>query len=247
MLTLPETDRRTLFRHALWLVGASAVPAGADAMAAPAEQPGLDAGQFALLSAVADTIIPKTDTVGAVDVGVPKLLDGLIRKWASAERRTKLLASLDKIGALTPAGGGATFVKLPFAQRTELLTAHDKAALKPVSAEAAAAGPLKSESAVVDPQYGRPKQGPAASQPPGTPVSESTSQKKKPTGLNALMAEPEVVDKGYAKLKELVVVLYYYSQPALTQELRYEHAPGQWVPSIPLTPETRPWGGAGFI
>jgi gluconate 2-dehydrogenase gamma chain len=42
-------------------------------------------------------------------------------------------------------------------------------------------------------------------------------------------------------------VLYYYSEPALTHELAYEHSPGEWLPSIPVTPETRPWGGAGLI
>ena len=39
------------------------------------------------------------------------------------------------------------------------------------------------------------------------------------------------------------MVLYYQSEVALTTELTYEHAPGKWQPSIPLTPETRQTGG----
>ena len=37
------------------------------------------------------------------------------------------------------------------------------------------------------------------------------------------------------------------SEPGMTQELAYEHAPGAWQPSIPVTPETRPAGGLGPI
>ena len=48
-------------------------------------------------------------------------------------------------------------------------------------------------------------------------------------------------DEDYARLKDLVVTLYYMSQEALTQELQYNHVPGRWDPSIPVTPETRPW------
>ena len=46
-------------------------------------------------------------------------------------------------------------------------------------------------------------------------------------------------DAGYAKLKRLVFALYYLSEAGATQELRYEHVPGGWEPSIPVTAETR--------
>lgn len=51
------------------------------------------------------------------------------------------------------------------------------------------------------------------------------------------------VDPEYGRFKDLVVSLYYMSQPAMTQELVYTHVPGRWDPSIPVTPDTRPWGG----
>ena len=243
MLTLPDTDRRTLFKHALWLIGASAVPKGA--LAAAVQQPGLEAARFALLSATADTIIPRTETPGAMDVGVPKLFDEMLRKWASSERRATIIASLDRIGTLKIPGSETPFVKLTAEQRYALLEAHDKAALTPAGAPAEAVGPLDSAHAILDPHYGRPKQDAVPTQPPGVPVAQARTQKKKPTSLDALLAGPQVADMGYAKLKELVIVLYYFSEPALTQELRYEHAPGQWVPSIPIIAETRAWGGVG--
>lgn len=63
------------------------------------------------------------------------------------------------------------------------------------------------------------------------------------TGLAALMAGAAVADPGYAKLKELIVILHYASEPALTRDLAYEHAPGEWNPSVPVTATTRPTVG----
>ena len=51
-------------------------------------------------------------------------------------------------------------------------------------------------------------------------------------------------DSDYTRLKELLCVLYYFSKPGATEELRYEHVPGAWEPSIPLTRATRTWAGA---
>ena len=68
----------------------------------------------------------------------------------------------------------------------------------------------------------------------------------RPSGLKAMMGGPAYLNPGYGKLKELVVVLYYMSEPALTQELSYIHAPGEWQPSIPVTSTTRPAAGGMF-
>lgn len=48
-------------------------------------------------------------------------------------------------------------------------------------------------------------------------------------------------DAGYRKFKNLILALYYVSEPGATQELRYEHVPGAWEPSIPVTADTRAW------
>lgn len=57
---------------------------------------------------------------------------------------------------------------------------------------------------------------------------------------NPFAPEVSVVDNGYAKLKELVAVLYYASEAALTSELEYEHVPGGWTASVKVTPDTKP-------
>jgi hypothetical protein len=69
-------------------------------------------------------------------------------------------------------------------------------------------------------------------------------------GLAALLADKQLAavsafdkahgaDPAYGKFKKLVLALYYLSEPGATQELRYEHTPGAWEPSIPVTAATR--------
>lgn len=200
-------DRRALLQRALLLVGATAVPGGFDAFAATAAdgQRYLAPAQFALLTAVADTLVPKTDSPGAVEVGVPAAFDQLLVKWAGEQSRHQLIAALASIDQLGRIADGVSFAALAPARRTELLATHDAASLKPV-----------------------PVTGPA-----------------KPLATRNPLAA--VVDPAYARLKELIVTLYYLSEPALTQELSYEHSPGEWRPSIPITPETRAAGGIGLI
>ena len=48
-------------------------------------------------------------------------------------------------------------------------------------------------------------------------------------------------DPAYGKFKALVLALYYLSEAGATQELRYEHVPGAWEPSLPVTADTRGW------
>lgn len=56
-----------------------------------------------------------------------------------------------------------------------------------------------------------------------------------------------LADPAYAKLKQLIVGLYYMTEAAMTEELIYRQTPGRWDPSIPVTPDTRPWGAAMLI
>lgn len=178
-------DRRNLLQGVAALIGVSALPTDALA-AAPARSPArpavLSAPQQALAAALAETFIPRTDTPGAIQAGVPGKFHALLRDWASAASRTALVGALDSIDAAAKAQTGKAFAALAPAQRLRFLTAYDAANLKS--------------------------------------------------------------DRTYARLKNLLVALYYLSEPGATVELRYEHAPGAWEPSIPITPATRTWAGA---
>lgn len=222
-------DRRSLLQRALVLAGVAVLPGGAEALAAAVKggKRQLDASHFALLTAVADTIIPKTATPGAVDAGVPQNVDALLGSWAKATRREEIIGALDKIDALAREKHQRGFVALSPAERAAVLAPHDAAALKPAPPTPPPAIPVGAAPTTVDPNYSRPKQEPAQS-------------------LAARMS-PRFADPGYGKLKELIVVLFYYSEAALTHDLAYEHSPGEWKPSVPITPSTRPWGGAGNV
>ncbi|KGB54500.1 Twin-arginine translocation pathway signal precursor [Sphingopyxis sp. LC81] len=208
MLDLPSLDRRALLGRAALLLGVTAaggLSAPALAEAAARAKPFLAAPAFALLSAVADTIIPVTDTPGAVEARVPALLDGLFANWASAERKVELAAALTRIDARAQSEHGKPFAALAPEVRTTLLAAHDAEALKPA------------------------------------PKDKGVGSAGLSLGLGTGATDP-----GYAKLKDLVIILYYSSEIALTQELSYEHAPGEWKPSIPITPDTRPQGAGPY-
>jgi hypothetical protein len=171
---IDNMDRRSMLQAVIMLAGVTAAPAAAAKTLFTGPQ-SLPADTMLLLTAVADTIIPATDTPGAVAAGVPASFGKLIANWASPDQRTKLLGALQAID--TQSGG---FAKLSPAKRFDMLSAHDRA---------------------------------------------------------------NAADLGYAQLKDLLVTLYYLTEIGCTVELRYEHVPGAWEPSLPVTAETRTWGG----
>ncbi len=126
-------DRRSMLERMAFLLGAAALPV--EALAKPARRGArrfLNAPRMRLLSAVADTIIPKTDTPGALDAKVPAKFDALLVNWASPARRIELVGALTEIDALAIRQEKAGFAALSPEKRKALLTAHDLAALKTV-------------------------------------------------------------------------------------------------------------------
>jgi hypothetical protein len=228
-------DRRALLQRALMLTGAAMLPGGAEALAAAAKsgKRTLTPARYAVLTALADTIVPKTDTGGALDAGVPAKLDALVGVWATPEHRAEIVAAIDKVDVAARAKLGKGFAALTPDERAAFLTPYDAAALKappaaPTPAPAAPSTlPVGKAATTVDPNYGKPKQEAAV------PITRQMA--------------PRATDPGYQRVKELIVVLYYISEVALTQELTYEHAPGEWQPSIPVTPATRQSGGIAPI
>jgi hypothetical protein len=170
-----EMDRRRMLEGVGALIGLAALPAGA--LAAPAGKPSLDPAATALLTAIADTLIPRTDTPGAVDAKVPATFDALMRDWATPGHRAAYLAALTAIDDEAKAKAGKPFALLTPAARKAVLAPYDAAHLE--------------------------------------------------------------TDMRYAALKDLLINLYYLSEPGATVELRYEHVPGVWEASTPITAETR--------
>lgn len=204
MQDFAQMDRRVLMRNVALLLGATTVPTLAGCKAALQGEGALDDAQMKLLTAIADTIIPVTDTPGAVAAGVPKLLSGMIRDWASKQTLDQISKELVYIDSAAKDQTMKSFVDHTAEQRKRLLTAYDKAAVQPGS-------------------------------PP----------KKKLTGFAAMVAGPPTMNPAYVRLKGLIISLYYNSEIAATKELVFEAVPGKFVPSLKVTPETRPFAGLG--
>jgi hypothetical protein len=71
--------------------------------------PRFSARHAALVDAIADTILPRTDTPGATDVGVIAFVDVIVHENYSDEERALFLAGLDALDAMALASGAASF------------------------------------------------------------------------------------------------------------------------------------------
>jgi len=82
---------------------------------------GLTDAQLALVKAMADTIIPRTDTPSATDVGVHQFIDVIVSEYAKDDDRTKFLAALDAIDARARSESGAAVAELSPEARGKLI------------------------------------------------------------------------------------------------------------------------------
>src|SRR5213075_1117738 len=73
---------------------------------------GLNDAQMAFVRAIADTIIPRTDTPSATDVGTEKFIDVIVAEYATDEDRTKFCAAIDALDAKSRAGQDAAVADL---------------------------------------------------------------------------------------------------------------------------------------
>ena len=86
----------------------------------------LSAAQLAFITALADTIIPKTETPGAVEVGAPAFVDLLLAEWYSETDRQHLLTGIDALDRNAAAAGGRPFAELETAGREAFLAALEQ-------------------------------------------------------------------------------------------------------------------------
>lgn len=123
-------DRREAIRRAALLAGVALSPGWLsviDRGAPLAQTRHLTSGQLALVTAVAERILPRTDTPGATDVGVPGFIDLLYGEFMTDAERELLIAGLADVEKAARAGHDSSFHTLDAARQDALLEGIAKA------------------------------------------------------------------------------------------------------------------------
>ncbi len=81
----------------------------------------LSEDQAAIVSEVAERILPKTDTPGAKDAGVPEFIDLMLKDIYTEEEKQNFIAGINQLEADSESQYGDSFVELEPQQQDELL------------------------------------------------------------------------------------------------------------------------------
>lgn len=81
------------------------------------------AAEFELMEAIADTVIPKTATPGALDVQVPLFTDTVVKNCVPPNDQQRIQKGLQQLA-------GQRFIALPAEERLNLIKKMDEAAFK---------------------------------------------------------------------------------------------------------------------
>ncbi|WP_026940766.1 gluconate 2-dehydrogenase subunit 3 family protein [Hellea balneolensis] len=105
--------------------GGEAKPAASASLKYASEGNFLNAYEMALVAALAQTIIPKTDTAGAIEAGVPAAIQGLASEWGDDNFRKYTRAGLLALDKYFKSVGGQAFADQSEKQRESLLSKYD--------------------------------------------------------------------------------------------------------------------------
>ena len=218
-------NRREVLQRAAWLMsGAVAVPV-LGALHGCSRKPDaiapltLDSAQRAIIAEVAEIIIPRTDTPGAADVGVPAFIEAMLKDTFVSADQQSFVSGLEDFDATARRAHGAPFLKLPQAQRVALVqTVHDSAI------EAAETRRQKRQ------------EWKALEHDGALPVRQLRSLKKQLTSILKRDESPsQRVRPFILTMKELALLGFFSSQPGATQILQYLPVPGRLEACIALS------------
>ena len=129
-------DRREALKRTAWIMGgAVSAPAIMGILKGCAAKPTIDwtpvflsSEQGALISQVTEIIIPKTDTPGAKDVGVPGFIDQIVKECYKKEDQDTFLKELQAFDDAAKKEYGDPFIELDAEQQTAFVKkVHDAA------------------------------------------------------------------------------------------------------------------------
>jgi hypothetical protein len=128
--------RREALRRASLLLGAAftpsilaAVAGAAPTGAAPAMKGLFGDAERALVAAVAERLLPRTDTPGALDAGVPAFIERMVNAYFTDRERNLFRDGIPELEALSQSRAGASFVRLRPEQQDAVLSALAEASV----------------------------------------------------------------------------------------------------------------------
>ena len=124
-----KLNRRALLAGAVFLLGGAAALTRFTRQRgdSAADGPGFTIEHFSLLEQVSETMVPATDTAGAIDAGVPIFIREMLARWGSRETRAEIAGVLDAIEQQAWSKFGMSFLEMPVETRLEVLQAFDAA------------------------------------------------------------------------------------------------------------------------
>ena len=133
--TIHMNRRELLQRVAMLMGGAISAPAVLGILSGCSPKPGaswqplfLSKEEGAIVEAVADLIIPRTDTPGAREVGVPAFIDVILKDVYPSEDQARFVSGLKDFDAEAQRAHGKAFLELkPEQQLSFLQQQHDAA------------------------------------------------------------------------------------------------------------------------
>ena len=128
--TSPGISRREAIRRAALAAGVMVSTEWlsiVDGVRPAAQATRLSGAQASLAGAIADRIIPRTDTPGAADVGVPAFIDLLYGDFMTPAEQKLLTDGLDGVEAAAKSAHGASFASLAADRQDALLRGIAKA------------------------------------------------------------------------------------------------------------------------
>ncbi|HNR74860.1 MAG: twin-arginine translocation pathway signal [Bacteroidetes bacterium OLB12] len=91
--------------------------------------------QARIMSELAQTIIPKTNTPGAKEAGVPGFIDQILKECYKKEDQDKFIAGLTEFEAAAKAEHGDSFIYLDAEKQLAFVKAQNEAAVNAVKAD----------------------------------------------------------------------------------------------------------------
>ena len=227
-----DISRREALKRAAWLLGGTlsaptilGVLSGCRADQTAGWVPRtLTPHQHDTVEAIADVIIPATETPGARDAGVGRFVDAMFSDYYAAADRRRFLSGLTHVDAQAKRLYGRPFTELSPDQQTAMVSEMDRAAF-----------------AELPGTVGHPFRPELVPELRKSDVAAGGGVGASPGDAAMPPAEDIGPQSFFRMMKELAVVGYYTSEIGQTRELRL--TPWGAYHDIPYKPGTPAWAG----